>query len=316
MAATPGYQAGLFLASAPSLTLTNEAMTDSGDHKTFNVTNTAHQAWDYTASFVVQAEWDEIQTVTITGGPTGGTFTLVFGGQTTAALNWNATAAQVQTALQALSSINANNALVTGGPGPGTAFTVEFTAALGYAPQALITLGTNSLTGGVSPGVSIARVQSGQTWTNQAASAYTIAYAAGQVIETTALLGTPALRISSGKYFPIAFVIGANSIEFTGTGTTLDVSQFHNPPVPWKDFIAGVNGATAKIGKWWIDGTFLADLNAGTILLLRIFPNQSLNNRYQGFGVLARDSIKAAVAAATSEELDFTVNGQLYYLTN
>ena len=39
---------------------------------------------------------DEVQTVTITGGPTGGTFTLTWGGQTTAAIAYNATAATVQ----------------------------------------------------------------------------------------------------------------------------------------------------------------------------------------------------------------------------
>ncbi len=40
-----------------------------------------------------------------TGGATGGTFTLTFSGQTTTALAYNATAAQVQAALEALSNI-------------------------------------------------------------------------------------------------------------------------------------------------------------------------------------------------------------------
>lgn len=48
---------------------------------------------------------DEIQTVTITGGPTGGSFTLTFSGQTTAAIPYNATALQIQAALQALSNV-------------------------------------------------------------------------------------------------------------------------------------------------------------------------------------------------------------------
>lgn len=48
---------------------------------------------------------DEVQTVTISGGPTGGTFTLTFNGQTTAAIPYNATALQVQAALQALSNV-------------------------------------------------------------------------------------------------------------------------------------------------------------------------------------------------------------------
>jgi YD repeat-containing protein len=60
---------------------------------------------------------DSVQQVQLTGGPTGGTFTLSFGGQTTAAIAYNATAATVQAALQALSTIGAGNVLVAGGAG-------------------------------------------------------------------------------------------------------------------------------------------------------------------------------------------------------
>ena len=58
----------------------------------------------------------EIQKLTITGNPTAGTFTITFGGQTTAAINWNDSTATVQTKLTALSSIGAGNLACTGGP--------------------------------------------------------------------------------------------------------------------------------------------------------------------------------------------------------
>lgn len=48
---------------------------------------------------------DEVQTVTISGGPTGGTFTLTFNGQTTDPIDYDATAAEIQAALRALSTI-------------------------------------------------------------------------------------------------------------------------------------------------------------------------------------------------------------------
>lgn len=54
---------------------------------------------------------DEVQTITITGSPTGGDFTLTFGGKTTAAIAKGATALQVQAALQALESIGTGGAL-------------------------------------------------------------------------------------------------------------------------------------------------------------------------------------------------------------
>ena len=78
------------------------------------------------------------------GYPTGGTFTLTFGSQTTSALAWNATASQVQTALQALSSIGSGNCTVTG-QGPNY-FVVTFVGALAAAPQALITVNFSNLT--------------------------------------------------------------------------------------------------------------------------------------------------------------------------
>src|ERR1044072_3614011 len=63
----------------------------------------------------------EAQTVTITGTPTGGTFTLTLSGETTAGIAYNATAAAVESALEALPSLAAADVTVTGGPGPGTA---------------------------------------------------------------------------------------------------------------------------------------------------------------------------------------------------
>ncbi|NKR60250.1 hypothetical protein GS474_16090 [Rhodococcus hoagii] len=56
-------------------------------------------------------------TVTIGGGPTGGTFTLSVGGQTTAGIAYNATAAAVKSALEALSTVGTGNANVTGTAG-------------------------------------------------------------------------------------------------------------------------------------------------------------------------------------------------------
>lgn len=51
----------------------------------------------------------EMQSIGFTFPPTGGTFTLTFNGQTTTPLNYDATAAEVQDALEDLSSIGADN---------------------------------------------------------------------------------------------------------------------------------------------------------------------------------------------------------------
>lgn len=94
---------------------------------------------------------NEIQTVTITGSPTGGTFTLSFKGQTTAGIAFNATAAAVQSALEALSTIGAGNVLGGGGPLPGTPVTVTFQGTLVSKDVELMTANSAGLTGGTSP---------------------------------------------------------------------------------------------------------------------------------------------------------------------
>lgn len=106
------------------------------------------------------ANANEVQTLTLTGAPTAGTFTLTFGGQTTAAIASSATAAAVQSALTALSSIGAGNVACAGGPLPG-AVTITFQGALANAPQLLIGVGANNLTGGSAPAPNIVETTAG-----------------------------------------------------------------------------------------------------------------------------------------------------------
>jgi hypothetical protein len=120
------------------------------------------------------------QTITITGTPTGGTFTLKFferptstgfaAGITTAGIAYNATANQVRdalvTALNAAGTVNgvdyatvvAGDITASGGPLPGTAVTLTLggTGVIGLKPQYRM-LAASSLTGGSSPTVACAR---------------------------------------------------------------------------------------------------------------------------------------------------------------
>jgi hypothetical protein len=97
---------------------------------------------------------NEIQTVTITGTPTGGTFTLTYNGQTTAPIAFNATAGTVQAALEALRNIGTGNVLGGGGPGPGTPYTITFQGALAGQNVNQMTA-AGAFTGGSSPAVAV-----------------------------------------------------------------------------------------------------------------------------------------------------------------
>jgi hypothetical protein len=103
---------------------------------------------------------NEVQTVTITGAPTGGTFTLTYSGQTTTALARTATAATVQAALEALSNIGVGDVVVTGGPGPTTPYVVTFTGVLGGTDTGQMTA-AHTFTGGTTPGISVTTTTTG-----------------------------------------------------------------------------------------------------------------------------------------------------------
>jgi len=96
---------------------------------------------------------NEVTTLTQTGSPTGGTFTITYGGQTTAGIAYNATAAQVQTALQALSTIGNGNVVCAGGPINSAAVTVTWSNALSGTDITAPTCTSTGLTGGTSPAV-------------------------------------------------------------------------------------------------------------------------------------------------------------------
>lgn len=103
----------------------------------------------------------EVQTVTVTGTPTGGTYTLTWSGQTTAGIPFNASAAQVKAALEALSNVNVGDVAVTGGPHPGTPVVVTFTGQYLGDDQAQMTASATGLTGGTSPAVNVTTTTAG-----------------------------------------------------------------------------------------------------------------------------------------------------------
>lgn len=90
---------------------------------------------------------DEVVTLADSGTVSGGTLTLTFGGQTTAALDWDSTAAEIEAALEALSTIGAGNVACTGGPLPADVV-VTFAGDLSGLDVGAITVDNTLITGG------------------------------------------------------------------------------------------------------------------------------------------------------------------------
>lgn len=189
---------------------------------TFSSQTTSAIAWNAPAATVQQAlgalssvgnggATYAIQQLTISGAPTGGTFTLSFGGQTTSGIAYNATASTIQTALTGLSTIGSGNATVTGQVGG--PFNVAFAGAL-IGAQPLITGNAASLTGGAGA-------------LNTVTAATT----------TAGISGTPNITVTGGpgpasyvltftgtlKAQPVSAVTAASSL--TGTSPTVSVTQ-------------------------------------------------------------------------------------------
>jgi hypothetical protein len=104
------YYAGAEHAARADVAL--QAVVASGVGAAFNVQDADSLLAKLT---VAQIGDKEVQKVVIKA--TGGTFKLTYSGQQTTALKWNATAAEVQAALVALSNLVAGDIVVTGGPG-------------------------------------------------------------------------------------------------------------------------------------------------------------------------------------------------------
>jgi hypothetical protein len=98
----------------------------------------------------------DVQTFTITGTPTGGTFPIAWNANGTVVATsvlYNANAATLQTALQTLAGTG--NVNCTGGPLPGTAINATFSGSLNTGKQPVFVVSNSQLTGGTTPNVTV-----------------------------------------------------------------------------------------------------------------------------------------------------------------
>jgi hypothetical protein len=128
---------------------------------------------------------NETQQVAVTSA-TGGTFTLTFSGQTTAGIAYNATAAAIQTALEALSNIDPGDVLVTGGPAGTSPPVVEFRGQYAGTDVAQMTASATGLTG-AGAAVTVTTTRPGVAPQTAAEGAVTVAVqdVAGEAIPAT-----------------------------------------------------------------------------------------------------------------------------------
>lgn len=129
---------------------------------------------------------DEVQTLTVTGTPTGGGSVISFGGDSTAEIPYDSTAAEVELYLEAMDSIPQGEATCAGGPWPGSAITVTFTGSL-EGDVALMT-NVDNFSGGSSPELTITETTPGVLGTT-----------------TTDMVISPALKVATTSAGSVIF---------------------------------------------------------------------------------------------------------------
>lgn len=158
---------------------------------------------------------EEVQTVDISGAPTGGTFTLTYDANTTAPIAFDATAADVEAALEALPNVSAGEIAATGGPLPGSTVTLNFDAALGNVTQ--VTGDGTGLTGGTTPAVNTATTTEGEL---PVTGTFTLTYD-GATTDPIDVGSTPAQVQAALEALPN---LESGDVDVTGTAGNWDVA--------------------------------------------------------------------------------------------
>lgn len=303
----PGYKCLVNLASG-STAGTNLLLTNAGDNQTFTVPLAdTHRYLDRAVAPTVQVAYDDIQTLTVTGGPTGGTVVLRWGGNNTGAIAYNASAATVQAALQALAGVGAGQVAVSG-PAGGP-WVVEWTGTLADAAQALITLQTNSLTGGSSPSVNIVHTQTGQAYTTISSTTYSLRNLTARVVLNAALPGSNVLlRLSAFNYYPYAAIVQAWDITLAIQTAMLGITAFQGSAgAGFYSCIPGVTKGTFACKSWQPapgSDIYLAHLVARDLLILSLVDANGVNAA-EAYVYTDASTLLASLTSVAEEDLSF-----------
>jgi flagellar hook-associated protein 2 len=123
-----------------------EASLDGYEASAFTKSQAAQDSKIKVDGFPNTSATPEVQTVSLSGSPDDGSFTLTYRGETTSDIDYDATADEIEEALEALSTVNSGDITVSSSIGNGTTF--EFASSLGNVDMLMI---KSSLTNGGNP---------------------------------------------------------------------------------------------------------------------------------------------------------------------
>ncbi len=118
----------------------------SGSATTFTFRDTLRDVAMLVPDFSTLGRTAEVQTLTLGAAATAGTYTLTYGGETTEAIAYNANAATIKAALEALATVEEND-IAVGGTVPSGGGPTTFTFLAGLGDVAMLAIDTTELTG-------------------------------------------------------------------------------------------------------------------------------------------------------------------------
>jgi hypothetical protein len=241
---------------------------------------------------------NEVQKVELVGTYTAGTWQAIVdlggGDETTAAINYDATAADVRTALEGLPSISPGDVVVTGGPGPDSAWFVTWTGAFAASEVNPIRVDGTNLVG--NGDVTVETTTPGTTKSDEivqftyeaTAGTYTLSYGG----ETTSSIAYNASTSTIRSALQALPTIGGGNVQvYGGKSTAADRWSF------WLVFSGDLAGT--NVGDVGIDvsGLTYSALNSPGVI-------------YSG-GQSTRDEFQLVSAgAASSGTFKLTFDGQ------
>lgn len=244
----------------------------------------------------------EVQTVTLNGSPSHGTFTLGYGAATTVALAYNASASAIQTALTDLVTLGATDVTVSGSAGG--PYTVTFGGTLTFTDVAQLVINDTNLK------VLVAETTPGVTTTNE--------------VQTISLSGSPfggtcTLTYNGHTTGSLAWNASASDVQTE----LIALSDFAPGDVvcsggPWPAAIACTFGgafAATDVAAITGTGTGLANATiAETSINPIIYPYTTANSGPNDISVAANWSGETLPVAGDTVVIDQGSSGMLYHL--
>jgi hypothetical protein len=184
-----------------------------------NIENVSGENTALRFSAAPSAGTSEVQTITVTGTPTGGTFKLKYRGRTTTALVYNAADTVITAALEALSTIGSGGVVASGTLATGT--TVTFAAQLGKQAVQMIEPVEVKFTGGTAPAIAVVETTPGVTASGRGAAKGQVGFdaATGTQYTNTGTATAPTWTETQTHVVAAAAADGAVTIPNVGSKT-------------------------------------------------------------------------------------------------